>query len=142
MAGLMVGLALLAARPSTQPRMPQAPLHCAASPNCVSSDAVDAGRRVEAFEIRTDAADLWARVRAVVEAMPRTRVVSANDDRLHAECRSAVFDFVDDLELVWRPAEGRIAVRSAARAGYWDFGVNRRRVERLRAHLRRDGVIR
>jgi uncharacterized protein (DUF1499 family) len=35
-----------------------------------------------------------------------------------------------------------IAVRSAARLGYSDFGVNRRRIERLRARLARQGVVR
>jgi uncharacterized protein (DUF1499 family) len=53
-----------------------------------------------------------------------------------------VFGFVDDLELHLRPAEKLIAVRSAARLGHSDLGVNRKRVEGLRAVLRERGVIR
>ncbi|MFQ5756728.1 MAG: DUF1499 domain-containing protein [Acidiferrobacterales bacterium] len=34
-----------------------------------------------------------------------------------------------------------IAVRSASRIGYSDLGVNRRRVERIRAELRKQGVV-
>ena len=57
-------------------------------------------------------------------------------------CSSAVFGFVDDLELHLRRAENVIAARSAARLGYSDFGVNRRRVENLRSLLRQQGVVR
>ena len=74
--------------------------------------------------------------------LPRTRIVTETDDYLHAECRSAFFGFVDDLELHLRPTQGIIAVRSAARLGHSDFGVNRKRVENLRALLHRQGVIR
>jgi uncharacterized protein (DUF1499 family) len=54
----------------------------------------------------------------------------------------AVFGFVDDIELHLRPVQGIIAVRSAARLGHSDFGVNRKRVEKLRLLLRNQGVIR
>jgi uncharacterized protein (DUF1499 family) len=61
---------------------------------------------------------------------------------LHAECRSALFGFVDDLELHLRVSEGVIAVRSASRLGYSDLGVNRRRVEILRTSLINRGMVR
>ncbi len=55
------------------------------------------------------------------------------DDRyLWATFRSRVFRFVDDLELRLDEAGGVIHVRSAARLGYADFGVNRKRVVALR----------
>jgi uncharacterized protein (DUF1499 family) len=63
------------------------------------------------------------------------------DDYLHAECRSALFRFVDDLEIQLRPGEGIAAVRSASRVGYSDLGVNRKRVESLRAELAEAGVV-
>jgi uncharacterized protein (DUF1499 family) len=74
--------------------------------------------------------------------LPRTRIVSRTDASLHAECRSRIFRFVDDLELCLRAAEGIIAVRSASRLGYSDLGVNRSRVEALRAELKKRGMIR
>jgi len=72
----------------------------------------------------------------------RTRITSETPEYLHAECRSALLGFIDDFELNLRPSEGVIAVRSASRVGYTDFGVNRKRVEALRAGLRKRGVIR
>lgn len=114
---------------------------CPARPNCISSDG-GAAHAVPPFELARPAAEAWREARAAVEGLPRANVVAATEDYLHAECRSAVFGFVDDLELHLRPAENRIAVRSAARLGYSDLGVNRRRVERLRQALRDRGVAR
>ena len=88
------------------------------------------------------AAEAWRLVRQVIEAQPRTRVVAWTDTTLHAEYHSRVFRFVDDLDLHLRAAERLIAVRSASRLGYSDLGVNRKRVEELRAELKRRGVIR
>ena len=80
-------------------------------------------------------------MRGIVTAWPGARVVEEGADYLHVECRSRVFRFVDDLELAREETAGTIHVRSAARIGYADFGVNRRRVERLRRQLRAAGAI-
>jgi uncharacterized protein (DUF1499 family) len=77
-----------------------------------------------------------------VAGLPRTKIITVSDDYLYAECSSAVFGFVDDLELHLRSAQNSIAVRSGSRLGKSDFGVNRKRVENLRGLLLRQGVIR
>ena len=115
---------------------------CPSSPNCVSSDAGDPGHRIPPFELAVPAPEAWNAARLAVARLPRTRVVAQTPDHLHAECSSALFGFVDDLELELRGAQGLIAVRSASRTGYGDLGVNRRRVERLRALLVEQGVVR
>jgi uncharacterized protein (DUF1499 family) len=107
----------------------------------VCSDAGDAGHRVEPFLLAADAPRAWPALRAAVAALPRTRIVKETAGYLHAECRSALLGFVDDLELELRPAEGKVAVRSASRTGWSDLGVNRRRVEGLRAALRQQGAL-
>jgi len=114
---------------------------CPASPNCVSSDATDDAHAVAPLKIVAPLEQGWRAVRNAVDALPRTKIVTVSDDYLHAECTSAVFGFVDDLELHLRPAEKRIAVRSASRLGYSDLGVNRKRVEGLRLLLREQGII-
>jgi uncharacterized protein (DUF1499 family) len=73
--------------------------------------------------------------------LPRTRIVNETTGYLHAECQSALFGFIDDLELDLRPAESAIAIRSASRIGYSDFGVNRRRVDTLREALINRGAV-
>lgn len=115
---------------------------CPSSPNCVSSDASDAAHRVPALRLAAPPSEAWRGARDALSELPRTRIVEERSDYLHAECRSALLGFVDDLELQLRASEGVIAIRSASRLGYSDLGVNRRRVERLRASLIRRGVVR
>jgi uncharacterized protein (DUF1499 family) len=114
---------------------------CPSSLNCVSSD--DAGdHAVAPFQLAIPVADAWRMAQSAVSALPRTKIITQTGDYLHAECSSAVFGFVDDLELHLRPQENSIAVRSAARLGYSDLGVNRRRVENLREAMQERGAIR
>ena len=114
---------------------------CPDSPNCVASDAADISHHVPHFAVVLPVNEAWRLVRETVKDMPRTKIVEITDNYLRAECTSAVFRFVDDLELELRPDERIIAVRSASRTGYSDFGVNRRRVERLRSVLQSRGTI-
>jgi uncharacterized protein (DUF1499 family) len=114
---------------------------CPASPNCVCSDARDAAHAVAPLALAAPAERAFELAIEAVAALPRTTIMSRTQDYVHAECRSALFGFVDDLELHLRPESGQIAIRSASRMGYSDLGVNRRRVERLRAALAARGVL-
>ena len=115
---------------------------CPSTPNCVSSDAADASHMIAAFTLSAPPEQAWRALLGALESLPRVKIITATADYVHAECSSAFFGFVDDLELHLRASENLIAVRSAARLGYGDFGVNRRRVEMLRGALTKRGVIR
>ncbi len=108
---------------------------CPASPNCVSSrcDPSDSVHYIEPFEARGDTGKALGLLAACVGAEPRARIIAQTPGYLHAECRSAVFGFVDDLEFQVEPGGLVVHVRSAARLGHRDLGVNRKRVERVRA---------
>lgn len=67
--------------------------------------------------------------------MARTRIVEEQADYLRAEITSPWHFYTDDLELLLRPHQKQIAVRSTGRIGYYDFEVNRDRVEALRTAL-------
>ncbi len=114
---------------------------CPASPNCVSSDARDAQHAIAPFVLKSAAPDIWPEVRSAVLSFPRTKLAVDEKNYLHAACRSAVLGFTDDLEIQLRPGENALAMRSASRKGYYDFGVNRRRLETLRDLLQKRGVI-
>lgn len=113
---------------------------CPDSPNCVTSDAENDDHRVEPFRV-SDQAAAWTALKDAVADLPRTTIVTAEDTYLHAEAKSRIFGFVDDLEFQLRPEDDLIAVRSAARTGYSDFGVNAERLEELRRRLRAEGVL-
>jgi len=114
---------------------------CPESPNCVSSDAMDELHRVEPYRLKAVPDQAWRGLRDIVEARERVTVMSADDTYLHVEVRSAIFRFVDDVEFHLRAQDGIIAVRSAARVGYGDMGVNRQRVETIREALRARNLI-
>lgn len=103
---------------------------CPGSPNCVNSQAGD----VAPLTFEGDGAAALERLaNLLVEALPRTEIVERQPDYLHAECRSLVFRFVDDLQCLLDEPAGLIHLRSASRLGHSDLGVNRRRIETLRA---------
>lgn len=110
---------------------------CGRRLNCVSSqaDAGDAQRYVAPIPFKGRAAEAIAAARRAVESMPRARVVREEGNYLHAEFRSKLMGYVDDVEFAFDAGAGVLHVRSASRLGRRDFQVNRERVEALRARL-------
>ena len=106
-------------------------------PNNVSSqaDTNDCAHYVAPLKFAGDAAAPFQRLVKLVQAQPRASVVTQDGQYLHAEFRSALMGFVDDVEFLLAPDQMGIHVRSAARLGYSDLGVNPKRVESLRAQF-------
>ncbi len=71
------------------------------------------------------------RLVAIVREMKRATIVSATPSSLHVEFHSALFRFIDDVEFVLDDSARLIHFRSASRTGYYDFGVNRRRMKEI-----------
>ena len=69
----------------------------------------------------------------VLQAMPGVTVVEQKDNYLRAQAQTRWLKFIDDLEFWIDPQQTRIEVRSASRLGRKDFGVNRQRLEGIRA---------
>ncbi|TRX01023.1 DUF1499 domain-containing protein [Candidatus Methylobacter oryzae] len=114
---------------------------CPGSPNCVSSQAPDADHFIGPFKIITDVEQAWAALKKALISQSRTVITQASDNALHAEATSLVFRFVDDVDAILDAEAKLIHIRSASRVGYGDFGVNRRRIEALRAQLQQAHVI-
>ena len=106
---------------------------CPDKPNCVNSQSVDRRHQVLPLNYSGEPATAMERLRRVIESMQRTQVVSAGNDSLRAEFKSAVLGFVDDVDCLLDAKARVIHIRSASRLGYSDFGVNRKRVEAIRA---------
>ena len=64
--------------------------------------------------------------------MPRTEVVTKNDDYILAKSESRLMGFVDDTECYFPADKKVIQARAAARMGESDLGGNRRRIEQIR----------
>ena len=111
---------------------------CPPAPHCVSSLAQDERHHVEPFVLAGE--DAWAGVVEAVRASARTTIVASEQRYLHAEVISPWHFYTDDLELLRGPGT-RVDVRSSSRIGYYDFQVNRRRVEALRRKLQETGLL-
>ncbi|MBC7790654.1 MAG: DUF1499 domain-containing protein [Anaerolineae bacterium] len=81
-----------------------------------------------------------ARARKALLSEPRTQIITERSGYLHAESRSLVFRFVDDVQIVVDPGARIFRMRSASRVGRSDFGVNRKRLERISTRLRTDSL--
>ena len=104
---------------------------CKRSPNCVSSQADPDDR--EHYIAPIAFRGTMPQLRAAVESMARVRVIKEERNYLYAEYRTRLMRYVDDVELYYDEKQGLVHVRSASRLGRRDFGVNRKRVEALRA---------
>ncbi len=84
---------------------------------------------------------LSASLPQVADAIEATggTLTSRSDDYLTATYMSRIFKFVDDVEV--RRDGDMCQIRSASRVGYSDRGVNRKRVNMLRTHLKSEPHI-
>lgn len=112
---------------------------CRRTPNCVSTKTDDPGKLMEPIPYSGPLAAARERLLAVLRALPRTRIVLEEPGYLKAECRSRLFRFVDDVDLLFDDQAKLIHFRSAARLGRRDFGVNRERMEEIRRQFQRRG---
>jgi uncharacterized protein (DUF1499 family) len=85
--------------------------------------------------LRGDGPATLAALRRIAEAMPGAKVIRSEPDYLYVQFKTRVLGFVDDTEFWFEPGAGVVQVRSAARVGRKDFGVNRARIETIRAQL-------
>ena len=76
-----------------------------------------------------------AKIKSVVAAMDGAQVVNSDSDYLYAQYTTRLMKFVDDVEFWYDPTARVVQVRSASRVGKGDMGVNRKRIEAVRAAL-------
>jgi uncharacterized protein (DUF1499 family) len=114
---------------------------CSGAPRCVNSDQTEERHAIAAFAIQGDAAAAWRKLKTELGKLPRTEIAEERNEYLHAVSTTAILRFKDDLEFALRPSRNEIGVRSSSRVGYYDFDVNRERIEALRAALKQQGAV-
>tara|TARA_Y100000589_G_scaffold139932_1_gene133670 strand:- start:794 stop:1138 length:345 start_codon:yes stop_codon:yes gene_type:complete len=80
----------------------------------------------------------FSKLTKIAGCLPRTDVLEKNENYWKGVCRSLIFRFPDDLEILLirnnkniNDLQGTIQVRSSSRIGQSDLGVNKKRVENL-----------
>ena len=105
---------------------------CPDKPNCVSTLAKDA-HKIAPIQYKSTPDAAMQHLLTVLRAMDRTTIVASDAQSIRAEFRTRIFRFVDDAQFVIDEASKTIHFRSASRLGYSDLGVNRKRMEEIRA---------
>ena len=114
----------------------------ALTPNSVSSQAglyTNHPQRdyagIEPFHFQGDGRLAIAKIADILQGMDRTVLVTHEPGYLYAQCSTQLLKFTDDIEFWLDTDAGVIQVRSASRLGRKDFGVNRERIEVIRAQF-------
>jgi uncharacterized protein (DUF1499 family) len=84
---------------------------------------------------------------SVVKSEPRTKILAVSGDGLliEAEQRSALFGFVDRIStriIALDPIRSTLVAYSRSQVGWWDIGVNRRRLRLWLSKLKAQAGLR
>lgn len=110
---------------------------CPNTPNCVSSQSQDPVHKIEPFIYNSSAQKAMADLKTVLQSFRRTKAIAQTENYLYTEFTIPVVGFVDDVEFFLDENARVIHIRSASRLGESDLGVNRSRIEKLRAKFAR-----
>ncbi len=109
--------------------------------NCVSSDTYSEKHYIAHYFLSAPGQEVWQSLLEFLESRKDIIIIEKNNEYIHAESRSQIFRFVDDVEFHLRLNEGKIAIRSASRVGNFDVFANRKRLEHVRQYLIKRGLL-
>ena len=110
-------------------------LSCPKSPNCVLSQTSGPKHQIHPIHYTSSVEIAKERLNRVILSMVDTRIITQNKVYWHVEFTTRWLRFIDDVEFYFPESEALIHLRSASRSGYWDLGVNRKRVEEIRSRF-------
>jgi uncharacterized protein (DUF1499 family) len=103
---------------------------CPKRPNCTTSDS-GISSSVAPISFHASPEKAWQQMQILIQELGG-EIGEIRPTYLWATFTSRLFHFIDDVELRMEPQENLIHIRSGARVGYSDFGVNRKRIEKIR----------
>jgi uncharacterized protein (DUF1499 family) len=104
---------------------------CPGSLNCVSSLEENPHHKVAPFQIHLSGTESLNLLKKIVKSIQRTEILWESESSFYAVFRTRL-GFTDDVQFLADEKAGVIHVRSASRVGYWDLGLNRKRIENIR----------
>mgnify|MGYP001030502002 CR=1 FL=1 len=106
---------------------------CAKPMNCVSStDPEDSRTYIAPISYTGSVQDAHDTINRILGGMERMTPVTDTENYIHVEFRSLMNGFIDDTEFYIDADNNLIHVKSSARLGESDMGVNRNRIESIR----------
>ena len=110
---------------------------CPDKPNCVCSEYIDDTEHyIDPLALSTEKLPRAVEyIKISIESLGG-EIQTEKNDYLAATFSSSFFGFIDDVEFRIDTENKLIHIRSAARLGHSDFGVNKKRVRTLKTILR------
>ncbi|QST01810.1 DUF1499 domain-containing protein [Pontibacillus sp. ALD_SL1] len=105
---------------------------CPSSPNCVSTQAEDASKKMEPLPYKGTREETKAKLKTILEEYDRVSIEEEREDYIHATFKTKIMRFTDDVEFYLDESAKVVHFRSASRVGYSDLGKNRSRMEEIR----------
>jgi uncharacterized protein (DUF1499 family) len=101
---------------------------CPDALNCVSTQSQDPSRAMTPLPFIGTKDQARNRILEMIRGMERSKIIDVTDSYVYAQYRTRFLRFVDDVEFLFDDAAQLVHFRSASRVGYYDFGLNRRRM--------------
>ena len=100
---------------------------CPDSPNCISSEQ---GMIAAIGFTELEEQQAWQALQRVIIAQGG-QIETLQSEFLHAVFTTPIMGFVDDVQARLDRKNKKIQLRSASRTGYYDFGANRSRLQKI-----------
>ena len=71
----------------------------------------------------------------ILKNTPRVKIINIKEDYIHALVTSRIMKFIDDIEIKKSEKNNILEVKSNSRTGFYDLGVNKRRINTLHFRL-------
>jgi len=82
-----------------------------------------------------DSEKAFTEIIQILENTPRLEIIQKEKNYVHAIATSRIMNFIDDIEIKNLNRDNIFQVKSFSRLGFYDLGVNKRRVQTLRFRL-------
>lgn len=115
-----------------QLKLPTSPNYCLVCPDCHGS------RKLPATQYDVPVETLQTRFQQMIAKQPRVQLLQSRDKQFQYVQRSAVFKFPDIIDVKFvalNKAQSTLYIFSRSLYGYWDIGVNCRRLKAWIADL-------
>jgi uncharacterized protein (DUF1499 family) len=112
---------------------------CPSTPNCVNSQATDEKHYIEPIVTSDTPLEIKNQLLEMLNESKSSKITVTENNYIRAEFTSKLFHFVDDVEFYFPDTNAKemtIHTRSASRVGHSDFGVNRKRIEKMRSKFK------
>ena len=83
----------------------------------------------------SNANDSFTQLIDILNNTPRIKIINIQENYLHALATSRVMKYIDDIEIKASGKENILEIKSKSRTGFYDLGVNKRRINTLHFRL-------